>query len=133
MGSGDRAYRIELGAARGQAQAIQEHERAMIPIVTKRGEAELALQKQAAELDVAMRQQLFEQQMSQAEEFDLVANRLAESEQERLAEAVTTAPAPAGQVTSLIPPGQVAAAPPPVSKKLIYVGLAIAAFFFLRS
>lgn len=117
MGSGDRAYRIALGEAQGQAQAIQEHETAMIPIVKERGEMELALQ-----------QSLFEQQFTQAEKLHLFSERIeaAEAEAQQAAAKALTA---AGQVS---PPVFGTSATPAISKNWIYAALAIAAFLLLR-
>jgi len=119
MGSGDRAYRIGLGEGR----AIQEHEIAMIPIVKQRGEAEIGILKTQAEMELEMGQRAFEQQIEQAEQLDLLANRISDAQPIQ----------PAYAVTMPVPSSPPPPAKPALSKNLIYAGLALGAFLFLRS
>lgn len=144
MGSGNRAYRIELGTARGQAVGIQEHELAMIPIIAQAGKAEIATQKLAGEMQIGLQRELFGMQMVQAEEMQLFASRARQAEDERLAalreaeyERLAALPAPEapriGQVSPslIVAPGSKLPAVAG-SKTLVYVAIGIAAYFFLR-
>ncbi len=139
-----KAYREQLGAARGQSLALQEHERAMIPIIKQQSQAELVIARQTATTELDYQNRLFKQQliqsdqsfaqeMIQAEKLWLFSDRVTEAEDKRLAALAADAPGP-GQVlpAAIVAPGSMLPATGG-SKTLIYAGLAIAAYFFLRS
>lgn len=105
MGSGSTAERIAYGTASGEARAIQEHERVMIPIIQARGEMELELQRQ-----------MFEQKYEQSEKLNTLPMQL-ESRERALDQPVFMPAAPAA---------------PAVPKNVIYLAIAIAVYLFLR-
>jgi len=134
MGSGARQERISYGAASGEAQAIQEHELAMIPIIEKRAETERILQAE-----------MFEQQYGQAERLyllpDLISQKLAESERQRLLDLplaeqlITDEPISEQPETEIAPAAQPVFMPSPpaaagLSGNMIY-RIAAAAIYFL--
>ncbi len=51
MGTGARYYRAALGQSMAEAEALQKHQLAMIPITEKQAESELELQKKALEFE----------------------------------------------------------------------------------
>lgn len=89
MGLGEKYFQQSLGTFRGEALGIQEHARAMIPIQEAQAAAELAIRKQ-----------VFEQEISQAEKWGLLTQKLeGRGTQQPVYITQEAAPAQAGQVT----------------------------------
>ena len=101
MGSGSRQYRISLGATQGQAKGIQDHQLAMIPIMQKQ-----------AEMQLEMQEKVFEQELEQTKQMNLLAMQL--------------------QPEPILMPAEVTETKPIEKKYLVYAALAVLAFFLLR-
>jgi len=104
MGSGQKMYRMALGAAQGEAAAIQEHEKAMIPIMQEQAEVQLDISSRA-----------FEQQIEQAKRLSTLVDELDKK---------------AGATTQPIYVTQ--EAPAQKTNYMLYAGIAIVAFIFLK-
>jgi len=103
MGSGARAYRIALGQAEAETKAMQDHQLAMIPIMREQAEMELGIREKAFALEI-----------EQSKQMNLLSQKLYSAPQPVLMPAQATSEGPG-------------------SKNLVYLGLAILAYFlFLR-
>lgn len=104
MGSGATAERIMLGKTLGESLGIQQHTEAMIPILKKQAEMELGIQEKT-----------FTQELEQTRQLYLLANQLegqTQPDQPVFITATETAE--------------------PKSNLLLYVGIAIFAFFLFK-
>jgi len=110
MGSGATAQRIAYGQALGEAQAIQEHQLAMIPIVQKQAEMELEIKEKSFALEV-----------EQAKQLNLLAQQLHAQEVQQAQQAQ--------QAQQVLVPVQETEGPG--SKNLVYIALAILACFLI--
>lgn len=102
MGSGARAERMAYGQVVGEAKAMQEHTLAMIPIM-----------KEQAEMELGIREMAYAQEVEQTKAMNLLSTQL----QPDPIFMAASAPAPSGG---------------PGSKSLLYVGLAILAYFLFK-
>ena len=107
MGSGARAERIALGQTRGESLGIQEHEKAMIPIL-----------REQAEMEIELKGKAFTQDIEQTKELYLLAKRFEDQgkTQQQPTFVSTTAPA-AGTKSPNI---------------MLYIGLAILVWYFWK-
>lgn len=107
MGTGARYQRAALGQTRGESLGIQEHEKAMIPIMQEQAEVDLGIQGLA-----------FAQQLEQTEALYLLAKRFEDQ----------------GQQPVFVPRSP-AAKPPSAaqtSNYMLYIGLAVLAWYLWK-